>query len=124
MPADSPFKGKTGLRRILNATRYSLQGLAAAWQFEAAFRQIVLLAVAGIGLAFWLPLPTWGRGLIVASHLLCLVIELFNSAIEAAVDHTSLERHVLAKRAKDLGSAAQMVGLTALAAIWAIVLAA
>ena len=57
-----------------------------------------------------------------ACSLATLIIELFNSAIEAAVDHTSLERHPLAKRAKDMGSAAQLLGLLNLAAMWALVL--
>lgn len=112
------LKGKTGLRRIVNATRYSFDGLGAAWRHEAAFRQVAILAAIGLAFAVWLPLPAWGRGLILTAHLLTLVIELFNSAIEAAVDHTSLERHPLAKRAKDLGSAAQFVGLCNLALIW------
>ncbi|MFC4160372.1 diacylglycerol kinase [Chitinimonas lacunae] len=118
---EQPLKGKTGLRRILNATRYSFEGLGAAWRHEAAFRQVSVLALVGIALAWWLPLPLWGRGLLMLAHLLTLVIELFNSAIEAAVDHTSLERHPLAKRAKDLGSAAQFVGLVNLALLWALV---
>ncbi|WP_184199343.1 diacylglycerol kinase [Chitinimonas taiwanensis] len=119
---ESPFKGKTGLRRLLNATGYSFDGLRAAWQHEAAFRQICLLALAGIVLALCLPLPAWGRGLIIFAHLLGIVVELINSAIEASVDHTSLERHPLAKRAKDLGSAAQLASLVNMASIWAIVL--
>lgn len=119
---ESPFKGKTGLQRVLNATAYSLAGLRAAWQFEAAFRQVLLLAVVGIGLALYLALPAWGLGLIVIAHGMSLVTELLNSAIEAAVDHSSLERHPLAKRAKDLGSAAQMVCLAGLLGIWVLVL--
>ncbi|MDK2122686.1 diacylglycerol kinase [Parachitinimonas caeni] len=115
---ESPFKGKSGLQRIINATGYSLAGLSAAWQNEAAFRQVALLAVVGIGVAIGLGLPIWSKAILIASHLMTLVIELFNSAIEAAVDHTSLERHPLAKRAKDLGSAAQMVGLTSLSITW------
>ena len=118
----SPFKGTKGIRRLVNATGYSLNGLKGAWRNEAAFRQIVVLAILGIGLAFWLSIPPWGRALLVMSHLLCVVVELINSAIEAAVDHTSLEFHALAKLAKDLGSAAQMVGLLNVAVVWVLVL--
>ena len=119
---ESPYKGKTGIRRVLNATGYSLSGLAAAWRCEAAFRQLLLLALSGIALAIWLPLPGWGRALIVVCHLVSLMVELLNSAIEAAVDHTSLARHLLAKRAKDMGSAAQFVSLCNIVGVWALVL--
>lgn len=113
-----PFKGKNGIRRIINALGYSLDGLHAAWRHEAAFRQLSLLALVGIPLSLILPFPLWMRALLIASHMATLVVELFNSAIEAAVDHTSLEHHVLAKRAKDLGSAAQLVGLSNLGLMW------
>jgi diacylglycerol kinase (ATP) len=119
---ESPFKGKTGIRRVFNAAGYSMEGLWAAFTGEAAFRQLLLMAVIGIPLAFFLTLPMWGRALIVIAHLLSLMVELLNSAIEAAVDHTSLEKHHLAKRAKDMGSAAQFVSLLNITGIWLIVL--
>ena len=121
---DSPFKGKTGGRRVLNAFSYSRDGLIAGWINEAAFRQVTLLALIGIPLAFVLPMPAWAQAIVVASHLGSLIVELFNSAIEAAVDHTSLAKHELAKRAKDLGSAAQLVCLINLAAMWILALTA
>jgi len=118
----SPFKGKTGLSRIVNAATYSVQGLKVAWADEAAFRQVCLLAVVGLVVMAWLPMPAIDRGLIVFAHVFSIVVELINSAIEAAVDHTSLKVHPMAKRAKDLGSAAQLVSLINMAAIWLIVL--
>ena len=113
--AESPYKGKTGLRRLINAFGYSLAGLRAAWSHEDAFRQLVLLALVLVPLACLMPLTPVVRALLIASSLVTLVIELLNSAIEAAVDHTSLARHPLAKRAKDMGSAAQLLGLLNLA---------
>lgn len=118
---NSPFKGTTGVRRIINACGYSLAGLRAAWQHEAAFRQVALLAAVSCVLALSLSLPFAARALLIACSLLMLIIELFNSAIEAVVDYISLERHPLAKRAKDMGSAAQLVGLVNLAAVWAVI---
>jgi len=119
---ESPFKGKTGLTRLINALRYSLDGLAAAFRHEDAFRQLVGIAVVLIPLAKLLHIAPLARALLVASSLATLIIELLNSAIEAAVDHTSLERHPLAKRAKDMGSAAQLLGLINLAVVWGLVL--
>jgi len=118
----SPFKGKTGVKRLINAFGYSIDGLAAALRHEAAFRQLLLLAIVLIPLAFVIDASRAERAILVASSLATLVIELFNSAIEATVDRISLERHPLAKRAKDLGSAAQLLGLVNLAAMWALVL--
>lgn len=114
----SPFKGKTGWRRIMNAAGYSLDGLGAAWSGEAAFRQVCLLAIVGLVVMLWLPLPALSRMVIVFAHLFSVVVELLNSAVEAAVDHTSLSRHPLAKRAKDLGSAAQLISLLNIALVW------
>jgi diacylglycerol kinase (ATP) len=115
----SPHKGKTGLRRVMNAFFYSLDGLAAAWRHEDAFRQEVLLLAATVPLALWLGDSGFERALMIASILLVLVVELLNSAIEAVVDRVSLENHELAKRAKDMGSAAVLVCLIAAALVWA-----
>jgi len=119
---ESPFKGKTGLRRVWNALSYSLAGLRAAYLCEDAFRQEVILAALLIPATFLLPVPWMGRGLMIASVLLVLVVELINSAIEAVVDRVSLENHRLAKRAKDIGSAAVLVTLILVLVVWACVL--
>lgn len=119
---ESPFKGKTGLRRVWNALNYSLAGLKAAYLCEDAFRQEVLLALLLIPLTFALPVPWLGRGVMIASVLLVLIVELLNSAIEAVVDRVSLENHRLAKRAKDIGSAAVLISLIQVLVVWTCVL--
>ena len=119
---ESPYKGKTGVRRVWNALRYSLAGLKAAFRHEDAFRQEVVLALLLIPAAVLMPASGSGKALMVASVLLVLVIELINSAIEATVDRISLEDHQLAKRAKDIGSAAVLVGLVNVAIVWSLVL--
>lgn len=121
---ESPFKGKTGLRRLLNATRYSAEGLGAAFRHEDAFRQEVIAAMLLLPLALWLGNSGVERALMVFSVLLVLIVELLNSAVEATVDRISLENHALAKRAKDIGSAAVMVTLLNLLLVWALVLSA
>jgi diacylglycerol kinase (ATP) len=122
MDGESPFKGKTGLQRVLNATRYSLEGFAAAARHEDAFRQELMLAAVLVPLGLWLGNDGVERALLACSVLLVLVVELLNSAVEATVDRVSLEDHQLAKRAKDLGSAAVMLSLVTVAAVWALVL--
>ena len=118
---ESPYKGKTGLRRIWNAFCYSLDGFAAAFRVEDAFRQEALLAVVLIPLALYLPATGAGKALRVASVLLVLIVELLNSGIEAVTDRVSLEDHALAKRAKDMGSAAVMLSLINVPLIWLLV---
>ena len=118
----SPFKGKTGLRRILNAVGYSWAGLAAAFKHENAFQQEVFLALLLIPLALFLGDSGIERALMIGAVLLVLIVELLNSAIEAAVDRISLEHHQLIKRAKDMGSAAVMIALMNVVAVWAFVL--
>jgi diacylglycerol kinase (ATP) len=122
MEIESPYKGKTGLQRLVNATRYSLSGLAAAWRAEDAFRQEVLLAVVLVPLGLWLGASGLERALLAGSVLLVLVVELLNSAVEATVDRVSLDDHNLAKRAKDIGSAAVMLSLVNVGVVWLLVL--
>jgi diacylglycerol kinase (ATP) len=119
---ESPFKGKTGLRRVWNALHYSMDGLKAAYRHEDAFRQEAWLALILIPAAFFMPASGIGKALMVGSVLLVLVVELLNSAVEAVVDRVSLEHHLLAKRAKDIGSAAVLISLLNVLAIWALVL--
>jgi diacylglycerol kinase (ATP) len=119
---ESPFKGKTGIRRLLNAFGYSVHGFASAFQHEDAFRQEVLLAAVLIPIALVLDVGAIGKAMMIASVLLVLIVELLNSAIEAAVDRISLDRHSLSKRAKDIGSAAVFLSLVNVVAVWALVL--
>lgn len=122
MNEESPFKGKTGLRRVWNAFRYSLSGLRAAYTCEDAFRQEAMLAALLIPLALYLPVGGVGRALMIFSVLMVLIVELLNSAVEATVDRISLDNHHLAKRAKDIGSAAVLFSLINVAAVWICVL--
>ncbi len=120
---ESPHKGKTGLRRLINAAGYSMSGLAAAARHEDAFRQELILAAVLVPLGLWLGASGVERALLVGSVLLVLIVELLNSAVEATVDRVSLDDHSLAKRAKDIGSAAVMLSLANVAVIWLLVLA-
>ena len=116
------LKGKTGMRRVINACANSCAGLASAWRSEAAFRQEVVMAVLLVPIAFVLtPVPV-ERAMLIAPVFLVMVVELLNSSIEAVVDRISLDRHPLSKHAKDVGSAAVMVSLVLLAAVWLVIL--
>ena len=121
-PVESPYKGKTGLRRIWNATRYSIAGLAAAARYEDAFRQELLLFLVLAPLGWVLGANGIQRALLIGSLVLVLVVELVNSAVEATVDRVSLENHNLAKRAKDLGSAAVMLSIANAGLVWLLTL--
>jgi diacylglycerol kinase (ATP) len=121
-PGARGHKGPAGLGRLVWATRNSLAGLAAAWEHEAAFRQEVLLAAVLVPAGLWLGKDGMQRVLLVGSVLAVLVVELLNSAIEAVVDRISLDHHNLARRAKDLGSAAVFASLVFLAVVWLLVL--
>lgn len=111
------MKGKTGLRRIINACGYSKDGLGAACE-EQGFRQLLWLNGALVVALVFLDFGMTTKMLLLIASFATLIVELFNTSIEAAVDHTSLVRHPLAKRAKDTGSAAQTLALTLLAVLW------
>ena len=113
--------GNTGIRRIVNATLFSMAGLRAAWQHEAAFRQEVMLAVVLIPTGVWLGRSAVERALLIGSCLLVLVVELLNSGIEAIVDRVGLEPHRLSGQAKDLGSAAVFVSLALVLVVWGLI---
>lgn len=115
-------KHPRGLTHIWHATLTALAGLRAAWQHEDAFRQEVLIAAIAIPVALLSPASAVGKALMIASILLVLIVELLNSALEAAVDHTSLEQHPLAKRAKDVASAAVLLSIVNAAVVWGLVL--
>jgi diacylglycerol kinase (ATP) len=119
---ESPYKGRKGVTRLLNAFKYSCVGIKEAYRNEDAFRQEVLLATVLLPLTFWLESEMLGRALMIACVLLLLIVELLNSAIEATVDRISLDDHNLAKRAKDIGSAAVLVSLVNLVVVWILVL--
>jgi len=115
-------KGRTGLGRIWNALFYSLDGLAAAFRHEDAFRQEVFAALILVPVALAVPASGLGKAAMVASVLLVLIVELLNSAIESVTDRVSLDEHALAKRAKDMGSAAVMLSLINVPVVWLLVL--
>jgi diacylglycerol kinase (ATP) len=119
---ESPFKGKTGIPRLINAFGYSVDGFKASFKNEDAFRQELFLAAVLVPLGLYLGKTGVEKALLVSVVLLVLIVELFNSAIEAAVDHTSIDVHPLAKRAKDIASASVIVALAIVIGVWALVL--
>jgi diacylglycerol kinase (ATP) len=119
---ESPFKGKTGIKRLINAIGYSFAGFKVAFKKEDAFRQEVLMTLILIPLAVYLSTNAIELVLLIFSTLLVPIVELLNSAIEATVDRISLEKHKLAKRAKDIGSASVFLSLINLFAVWLIII--
>ena len=124
-PADSrALKGRRGLQRLLNATGHSLDGLRAAWRHEDAFRQELVVAAVMMPLAALLPVTLVEKVLLIGVVLLVLIVELLNTAIEAAIDRDSLQIDDLGKRAKDYASAAVMLSLLLAGGTWTAILAA
>ena len=113
----------TGIRRILRATKFSAQGLAQAWQHEAAFRQELVLVLLLVPVAVWLGQTALERAVLIGCCLIVLIVELINSAIEAAIDRHGDEHHELSGRAKDMGSAAVFISLVLVAVVWGLIAA-
>jgi len=112
----------TGFKRIYNAFFYSVAGLASAWKNEAAFRQESLIAIVLIPASFWLGEGTSQIGLLILTIFIVLIVELLNSAVEAAINRISDEQHPLSKQAKDIASAAVFISLVLFTVIWGLVL--
>jgi len=115
---ENPNKHRPGITHAWRATRVALHGLRAAWVHEDAFRQEVLVALIAIPAALLSNAGLTGRALLVGSIFLVLIVELLNSALEAAVDHASMAPHPLAGRAKDIASAAVFISIVNAIAIW------
>lgn len=124
MTADNPYKIRKGIFRVWDALGFTLAGLRYAVLHEEAFRLELLLAALALPLAFWLTEDAIRRALLIGAVLLILIVELMNSALEAAVDRVSLDVHPLAKSAKDMGSAAVGLALLNAAITWGLVLLA
>lgn len=116
-----PKPGATGITRIINAFGYSMQGIKAAYQHEAAFRQEALLFVVLAPAVFWLGNSWLEYAVLMGSLFLVFIVEILNSAIEAVVDRFGEESHELAGRAKDMGSAAVMFSLLNVLIIWSFI---
>lgn len=119
---ESPFKSKDGLERIAKAFGYSFAGLKAAYKNEAAIRQEAWLMLVLVPLGLYMGQTNIERVLLVGVILLVFIVELLNSAIEAAVDHTSIDHHPLAGRAKDIGSAAVMISIFLCLLVWGLII--
>ncbi len=122
-PTAADFKSTGGVKRIFKAAGYSYKGFMSAWKHEAAFRQELTLVVALLPLAIWLDVSTLERIALMGSMALVLIVELLNSAVEAAIDRIGAEHHELSGRAKDLGSAAVFIALLMLVGTWLSILA-
>src|SRR5271169_686309 len=112
----------TGLVRLLRAFGYSIQGFRYAWREEAAFRQELCLAALVVPGGLFLGHSGVERALLICPMLQILVIEILNSAVEAAVDRSGTERNALAGMAKDMGSAAVMLSFAMLGTVWLLIL--
>lgn len=110
--------GNTGIRRILRAAVYSAQGFGQAWKHEAAFRQELVLTVLLVPVALWLGQTIYEKAALISVLLVVLIVELLNSAIEAAIDRHGQEQHELSGRAKDMGSAAVSVSFVLVVVVW------
>ena len=114
----NPQKSRTGLSRVFHAGKYSIAGLRAGWS-EKAFQQETICAFVMVPVAFWLG-QSWEQvALLAGSVILVLIVELLNTCIEAAIDRFGPEWNELAKKAKDMGSAAVFLSLWLCGAIWA-----
>jgi diacylglycerol kinase (ATP) len=109
------------LGRIWNAGLFSLAGIRAAWQHEAAFRQEVILGMILVPTAFWYGSTAVERVLLIGSCLIVLIVELLNSAVESAIDRIGEDRHALSGRAKDMGSAAVFISLWTVVMTWGLI---
>ncbi len=117
----APPEGNTGIRRIINAFKFSLQGFRACFRTEEAFRQEIYLTALMVPAAFWIGDTNVEQIVLLGSVVLVLITEMLNTAIERAIDRISTERHELSKEAKDMGSAAVFMALVFCGFAWVMI---
>jgi diacylglycerol kinase (ATP) len=110
------------IKRLINATLFSVKGIRAAWRHETAFRQEALLACVLTPVAFWLGTSTAQRALLIFSLLMVLIVELLNSAVEAVIDRIGTEHHPKSELAKNMASAAVLLSLAAALLVWGLII--
>ena len=118
----SEYFENQGLMRAVRALRYSLQGLRKCYKYESAFRQEIAITLIAVPLGLWLGQGGVEKALLVSSWMLVLIVELLNSAVEAAVDRFGPEHHKLSGRAKDVASAAVFVAIALACLVWGLIL--
>jgi diacylglycerol kinase (ATP) len=119
-PVGDKKKGSINVTHVWRAFRYSMAGIASAVKCEDAFKQELALAIIMIPVSFFIDVGWTMRTMMIVSVLLVLLVELLNSSIEAVVDYISTQRHPLAKKAKDMGSAAVFMSLVTCGFVWAV----
>jgi|TARA_B110000967_G_C18469417_1_gene356602 diacylglycerol kinase (ATP) len=119
---ESPFKEKIRFKRLIDALRYSIEGFKGTFKNEDTFRQEFFLSLILIPAGFLIGESGVQKVLLISSIIIIPIVELINSAIEAAVDRISFENHHLAKRAKDIGSAAVFLAIANAFITWTIIL--
>ena len=117
----SHFKSKSGIKRIVGAFFYSVEGFKTAWHGEHAFRQELAVVALATIVALILPIPALQQLMLIGVFVLVLIVELLNSAIEAVVDRVSLDSNPLSKNAQDFGSAAVFLTFSLAAVTWAVI---
>ncbi len=112
----------TSFRRIVNATKYSWQGMLSAWKGEWAFRKESICFLFMVPVGWWIGKTFVEKALLIGCGLIVLITELLNSAIEAIVDRFGEDHHELAGKAKDMGSAAVFISICLTVLIWALII--
>lgn len=113
--------GKSGFTRLIDATRYSMQGFKAAWRNEAAFRQELVAVIILLPLAYFIARDITQLLLLTMPLFILLIVELVNSALEAVVDRIGNDPHELSGRAKDMGSATVFIALLLVFVSWLLI---
>jgi diacylglycerol kinase (ATP) len=121
-PSEQPELKRRSFRNFLASIRYSIDGFMAALKHEPSFREDLIFAVLLVPLAIILPVNAVSTSLMIASLILILIVELLNSAIEWVIDYLRPERHPLAKRIKDMASAAVFLSYINCIVVWSIML--
>ena len=109
--------------RLLRATLNSWNGLRAATQSEAAFRQELIAFIVAVPAAFLVATDTWHRVLLIGVIVFLMVVELLNTTIEKLSDHVTPEHHAAIGRIKDMASAAVGLSLLLAISVWLVALA-
>jgi diacylglycerol kinase (ATP) len=124
VPGETPSFKRRNFHNFFRSLWFSLEGFFAALKLEPSFREDLIFAIILVPFAIILPVNAVSTAVMIAALFLIIIVELLNSAIEWTIDYISTEKHPLAKRAKDMASAAVFLSYVNCVVVWLIIILA
>ena len=110
------------MKRLIEAFRNSVRAFRRLAAGETAFQQELILLLLALPVGWFLSVSWHGYALLVGAVLVLILVEVLNTAVEAACDAVSREFRPEIQLAKDCGSLAVLIAILLTAGVWGLAL--